>query len=325
LEYLGSSFSAGTLPQNEDCVRGFDNVGFVMGTSSSLFNQAFLLINGTGDANILTNAITAILGEIGEHNNDISLYEPNPFYQYNNETNDNAQSPTLFLVDGGEDQQNIPLHPLIQPVRSVDVIFAIDSSADIETQWPNGTSMVASYRRSLNPAGIANGTSFPSVPDQSTFVNLGLNARPTFFGCNSSNTTTPTPLIVYLPNYPYSYLSNVSTFDLEYNNTERNAIIQNGYNVVTMANGTTDEEWPTCVGCAILSRSLERTGTEIPMVCQECFTRYCWNGTLNSTLPLLYTPEMAGTPEAESKATKPSATLYTLAFLCAFVIGLSTV
>lgn len=325
LEYLGSSFSAGTLPPNKECVRGFDNAGFIMGTSSSLFNQGFLIINGTNDTNILTNAVTAILEEIGEDNNDISLYGPNPFYYYHNETNANAQSPTLFLVDGGEDLQNIPLHPLIQSARSVDVIFAIDSSADTQTFWPNGTSLVATYRRSLNHTGIANNTVFPSVPDQNTFVNLELNTRPTFFGCDSGNMTGPSPLIVYIPNFPYSYQSNVSTFDLQYNNTERNAIIQNGYNVVTMANGSTDTEWPACVGCAILSRSLERTGTDVPMVCQQCFTRYCWNGTINSTRPLPYSPEVVLTPDSESEATEVSTGLTVLVGLCAFVMGLHTV
>lgn len=39
LEYLGSPFENGNLPHNASCVRGFDNAGFVMGTSSSLFNK----------------------------------------------------------------------------------------------------------------------------------------------------------------------------------------------------------------------------------------------------------------------------------------------
>ncbi|OBT92870.1 Lysophospholipase 1 [Pseudogymnoascus verrucosus] len=289
LRYVGSNFSGGVLPPSEACVRGVDNAGFVMGTSSSLFNQLYLTVNATsGVSDRVRSSISNILQNVGESNSDIADW-PNPFYGYNNKTNLNSQSKSLTLVDGGEDLQNIPLHPLLQPIRHVDIIFAVDASADTSANWPNGTAMVASFQRSLNTS-LENGTVFPSIPDQNTFINLGLNTRPTFFGCNASNMTGPSPLIVYLPNHPYVYYSNVSTFDLSYNNTERNNIIQNGYDVATMGNGTVDEQWPTCVGCAILSRSLSRTGTNVPDVCAQCFNRYCWNGTVNSTTPAPYEP-----------------------------------
>ena len=284
LEFLGSNFSGGVLAEDEDCVRGFDNVGYALGTSSSLFNQFLLQVNTTSIPQVAKTFVTKILGAIGEDNNDIAEYTPNPFYGYHNATSKNAQERSLALVDGGEDLENIPLHPLIQPHRHVDVIFAIDSSADTNNYWPNGTSLVATYQRSLNSSGnLANGTSFPAIPDQNTFVNLGLNTRPTFFGCNSSNTTTITPLIVYLPNSPYVYQSNLSTFQPSYNTSERNNIVLNGYNVATMGNGSTNATWPTCVGCAILSRSLERTNTPVPDVCTQCFQYFCWDGTVNST------------------------------------------
>lgn len=120
-------------------------------------------------------------------------------------------------------------------------------------------------------------------------MNLGLNTRPTFFGCDGTNNTHQddtniAPLIVYIPNTPISYFSNVSTFDPSYETAERNSIITNGYNVATRGNSS-EEMWPTCVGCAILQRSLLRTGTAIPDVCTQCFTTYCWDGTLNSTTP----------------------------------------
>lgn len=296
LEYLGSKFSGGVLPNNEKCVRGFDNAGFIMGTSSSLFNQFILQINSTSIPGVLKDALSKALSGIGQDNNDIAAYSPNPFYGYHNSTSLNYNYTALTLVDGGEDLQNIPLHPLIQPTRHVDVIFAVDSSADTDYHWPNGTSLVATYQRSLNTSGIQNGTAFPHVPDQNTFVNLGLNTRPTFFGCNATNMTGPSPLIVYIPNSPYVYLSNVSTFDLSYNNSQRNAIVANGYDVATMANGTADAQWPTCVGCAILSRSLERTGTTVPDVCKQCFSKYCWDGTVNSTVPAPYAPHTSLTP-----------------------------
>lgn len=303
LKYIGSNFTNGKLPDNEKCVAGFDNGGFVMGTSSSLFNQIILQLNGDSSApEILKSAIQSVLGALDESDNDIADYTPNPFQGYNNRTNPSAGTNRLTLVDGGEDLQNIPLNPLIQPHRSVDVIFAIDSSADTveptdsAQNWPNGTALVATYERTSN-ATIQNNTAFPYIPDQNTFVNLGLNNRPTFFGCDSGNLTGKgeSPIVVYIPNAPYVYNSNTSTFaKLDYTNEERNAMIQNGYDVATMGNNTRSgyDDWTTCVGCVILSRSLNRTNTDVPKTCQQCFDKYCWNGTLASNTPAPYWPKM---------------------------------
>ncbi|KAL3473584.1 lysophospholipase catalytic domain-containing protein [Aspergillus californicus] len=288
LEYLGSRFVNGSIPSNDTCVRGFDNAGYVMGTSSSLFNQFFLQLNDTGLPDFLIEVIGDVLGDIGADDNDIAVYSPNPFYGWLPEYSAYSHEQNLDVVDGGEDLQNIPLHPLLQPNRHVDVIFAVDSSADTDHNWPNGTALVATYERSLNSSGIGNGTEFPAVPDQNTFVNKGLNSRPTFFGCNSTNTTAP--LVVYLPNSPYSFLSNFSTFTLTYSEDERDNSIQNGYDVVTMGNSTQDSDWSACVGCAILSRSFDRTNEQVPDICTQCFDRYCWDGTTNSTTPAEYAP-----------------------------------
>lgn len=292
LESLGSRFVGGSLPNNESCIGGYDNAGFVIGTSSSLFNQFMLQLNTTNLPNFVKDIFNDILFSLDKADNDIASYEPNPFYHYNNDTSPYAKQTALDIVDGGEDLQNIPLHPLIQPERHVDVIFAVDSSADTTYSWPNGTALVATYERSLNSTGIGNGTSFPVVPDQNTFVNLGLNTRPTFFGCNSSNTTGPTPLVVYLPNTPYTTLSNETTFTLSRDDNRRDDIINNGYEIATMANSTRDGNWTTCVGCAILSRSFERTGTTLPDICTQCFTNYCWNGTTDSREPGSFEPSV---------------------------------
>ncbi|KAF2621608.1 lysophospholipase 3 precursor [Macroventuria anomochaeta] len=291
LKYIGSNFSNGALPQNDGCVAGFDNLGFIMGTSSSLFNQIFLSLGSFDLPDFLTSVITSVLTHIGEDHDDIADYTPNPFYGFHNDTNPSFDHERLTLVDGGEDLQNIPLNPVIQPMRNVDVIFAVDSSADtIEPSapnYPNGTALIATFERA--ETAIMNRTSFPYIPGHDTFVALGLNNRPTFFGCNSSNVTSGDnipPLIVYLPNSPYSFESNTSTFGkLDYTLDERNSMIQNGYDVVTQANSTREgaSTWPTCVACAILSRSLERNGETVPDACQQCFTDYCWNGTLATT------------------------------------------
>jgi lysophospholipase len=301
LKYIGSNFSQGQLPQDQSCIAGFDNLGFVMGTSSSLFNQIFLTLDSFNVPDIVRNLASSILTRIGRDSNDIADYTPNPFYQFHTETNPSASHKRLTLVDGGEDLQNIPLNPVIQPVRQVDVIFAVDSSADtIEADdpsqnWPNGTALVATYQRANTP--IMNSTSFPYIPGQDTFVALGLNNRPTFFGCDSKNVTKGNnipPLIVYLPNSPYVFWSNTSTFDkLSYTLGERAGMIENGYDVVTQGNSTREgaSNWPTCVGCAVLSRSLERNGQAVPDVCKQCFQQYCWNGTtVEKSAP--YNPQM---------------------------------
>jgi lysophospholipase len=287
LRYIGSNFSAGAVPKDGRCVEGFDQIGFVMGTSSTLFNQFLLqnLSSVTGDLpSFLNETLYKVLDALDESENDVAQYAPNPFLDWQPSTNPGAKSSQLTLVDGGEDLQNLPLHPLIQPIRAVDVIFAIDSSADTAYNWPNGTALRATYERSLS--SIGNGTLFPSIPDAETFVNLGLNKRPTFFGCDASNFTiskgqTVPPLVVYIPNAPYVAASNVSTFDPKYPTEQRDAIIMNGFEAATQGNGTLDSEWRACMGCAVLSRTLHRAGEPLPDACNKCFSRYCWNGTLN--------------------------------------------
>ena len=164
LKYAGTNFSAGS-PSTDSCTTGFDNVGFIMGTSSSLFNTFLPVVNGASAQGGLQEALQGVLSDllraIGEDNNDVSFWN-NPFYGYNNDTNLNAGTTELSLVDGGLDLQNIPLHPLIQPDRHVDVIFAIDSSADTNDSfpttgsaagWPDGASLRATFERSKSDIG----------------------------------------------------------------------------------------------------------------------------------------------------------------------------
>lgn len=296
LKYVGSKFQDGELPDDEDCIASFDNVGFVMGTSSSLFNQIILYLEDPDNEYVpedipdfVKETLSRILTALGDDNNDIADWTPNPFRGYNEDENASADSERLTLVDGGEDLQNVPYHPLILNEREVDVIFSIDSSADTEGYWPDGQSIMATYERSLT--NISEGTSFPAVPGRNSFVNLGLNTRPVFFGCDASNTTEPSPLIVYIPNYPYLYASNISTFQMSVNNSERDAIVQNGWAVATQLNATRDPDWPACVGCAVLHRSFGRTNATIPDKCSECFDTYCWNGTYDESEPDPYFPD----------------------------------
>jgi lysophospholipase len=304
MKYVGSAFDGGVLPDNETCIRGFDNAGFVMGTSSSLFNQIILYVEDgsplvpDGIPDFVVSALVDVLEGLGDSSNDIADWSPNPFYGYEPDHNLNADQHRLTLVDGGEDLQNIPYYPLIQDKRGLDVIFSFDASADTDTFWPNGTAPIATYVRSQDP--ISNGTSFPAVPDYNTFVNLGLNTRPTFFGCNATNATaagadSPAPLIVYVPSYPYVHFANLSTFGtMSMTNDVRDTMIQNGYETATMANSTRNSDWQVCVACAMMHRSWVRTGTDVPAKCTECFDTFCWDGSLNTTVPALYEPELYG-------------------------------
>ena len=41
ITYVGTNFNNGTPPNDTGCVTGFDQAGFMMGTSASLFNVSF--------------------------------------------------------------------------------------------------------------------------------------------------------------------------------------------------------------------------------------------------------------------------------------------
>lgn len=66
-QYVGSNFSAGTVPTDGSCVEGFDQAGFVIGTSSSLFN-AILTANISQYANVpsfVSDALSSLLNDVG--------------------------------------------------------------------------------------------------------------------------------------------------------------------------------------------------------------------------------------------------------------------
>jgi lysophospholipase len=284
VQYLGTNMSNGQPAVANQCVQGFDNAGFTIGTSSSLFNAALTQINGS-DSGILTSLITNLLQDFSNDEEDIAVY-PNPFQGLSNISTSISNTPNLTLTDGGLDNQNIPLWPLIQPEREVDAIFAVDSSADTTYNWPNGSSLIHTYRRVTEAAYRTNKSiSFPYVPDFETFVNLGLNRNVTFFGCNGTNGTLPgvaPPLIIYIPNAPFSHYSNFSTFDGSYPAADVQGTLNNGLNIMTNGNST---DFKTCIACAIMQRGLERANLTTPSVCQQCFSQHCWNGAINSTAP----------------------------------------
>ena len=84
--------------------------GFVIGTSSSLFNAIIQTANSTllgiGDGSgIVENLLDGLLADIGadlrNSEDDLAIY-PNPFYGINEGTFPRANDDGLQLVDGGE-------------------------------------------------------------------------------------------------------------------------------------------------------------------------------------------------------------------------------
>ncbi|CAK7913235.1 lysophospholipase 1 [[Candida] anglica] len=284
VKYLGTKTVNGEHDGN--CIGGYDNAGFILGTSSSLFNEVVLKIDMIPLIGTLHQLIQQVLSGIWKNELDIAIYKPNPFYKTNVGTVSKlVTEDSLYLVDGGEDGQNVPLAPLIEPDREVDVIFAFDNSADTNDHWPDGSSLVATYKRQFLAQG--NGTHFPPVPDTNSFRNLNLTSRPAFFGCDAKNLSSlvgdkesvfDVPLVVYTANRPFSYPSNVDTFQLFYSESQKRGMIKNGFETATRLNGTLDEEWNACVGCAIIRRQQERQGIEQSDQCKGCFERYCWKG-----------------------------------------------
>ncbi|GMF99259.1 unnamed protein product [[Candida] boidinii] len=294
LKYIGTDLTGGFPTHNNGtCIAGLDNVSYVFGTSSSLFNLmatgAKSMLNFTKLLEKLTQPILdATANHLSKRNKDIADYQPNPFYKtkWADSSLSIVNNRFLHLVDGGEDSQNIPLNPLIQKKRGMDVILAYDNSMDSADHWPNGYSIYQTYKRQFSNQG--KGTVFPKIPNHKTFEALGLNKIPTFFGCYAKDLTDLMtevgddelpPLVIYIPNSYHSYPSNTSTLKMSYTTDEMLGIFKNGFEVSTRKNLTLDDEWRACVGCAILQRSKERLGKDIGEQCQRCFDKYCWDGT----------------------------------------------
>ncbi|KAF8294740.1 hypothetical protein DL93DRAFT_829796 [Clavulina sp. PMI_390] len=303
MEYLGTAAVNNKVNGSNGCVLGYDNAGFVMGTSATLFNSIIytLLAENSTLSTFLGDLIQDLLGK----DNDIATY-PNPFAGLSPSTFSDSTSVDLDLVDGGEDGENVPFWPLMHPERNVDVILGLDSSADTTYFWPNGTSVVATAQR-LQNSGFAKFGSFPQVPpEMNTFVNFGLNSHPTFFGCNDS---VSTPLVVYVPNHPFTSYTNFSTYQLAYTAQEIDAYFSNAFheaagNLTSLSSSGNSSTplFPTCLACALVSRAERRAGLTQTSVCQSCFEAYCWDGRTNGTDPTTngweYDPSIPGVSAA---------------------------
>jgi lysophospholipase len=204
--FLGSALSNGQPIVSGHCIINYDNLGYALGTSSSLFNVACSNVPQP-NATTLTGNLAAIVRAAHQlSTRELYAIYPNPFFNYNRSSLVAAQK-ELSLVDGGLARQNNPIFPLLQPSREVDVMVVNDNSADTNS-FPNGSAILTTYVQSLN-AGL---TKMPVIPSVETFISQGLNKRATFFGCNDNSKIT----IVYVPNVNYTFPSNQPTSKLQY-------------------------------------------------------------------------------------------------------------
>ena len=303
---LGSALNNGQpSAKDKSCIAGYENFGWVVGASSTLFNGAY--IKALKSKKILYKIVEPILKAVDKGHDDVAEV-PNPFIGYRTDSNKFTKEQYISLADGGEANENSPLEPLVQPARGLDMVVAVDGGSEFKDGWPSGRSLIKMADRVKQKTFKY--MAFPKIPDNNTIVNQGLNTRPTFFGCDlkkdlinaDSAINKAPPLIVYLPNYPYSYSSNTDTYELEYSMPTQEKFVANAEDVATM--GGKYKDWPQCFACASMMRSLQRSGKQTPKKCQQCFDTFCWNGKTDNHPPKSpYQPPVGPPPFASSNGT----------------------
>lgn len=273
LPFLGSKFKKGKATA---CVNGFDDIGFITATSSSIFNNVLIYIwqltaESSKETIKAVKSILSIFGlknikfnsdkdlrssVLGQLNTDYAVVHPNPFYKYLKHENPLTADDFLYLVDGGEDGENIPLRPLTIRERKLDLIFVIDSSSDTNN-FPSGIKL----KNAVNQ--MQNGERYLA-----SNIDYTLGA-PIALGCFDDSL----PIIIYQANGEHSYPSNTSTFKISYNESEVLGMLQNGREIF---NADDDPYYKNCLGCLIMKRSFDKMPkSKVPPFCEICYENYC--------------------------------------------------
>lgn len=161
----------------------------------------------------------------------------------------------------------------LQPGRNVSFIIAWDdSSEDPPYNWLNGTNLYNAYINA-NESGQA----FPIIPPVATMLNRNYTLKPTLFGCDTNLTTTrstASPIVLYMANAPYSAYTNYTGLAGNFTTSQFNEIFVNGFDQFTQGNGTLDAEWTTCLGCAVIGRSLNALEMQRTAQFVKCMQKY---------------------------------------------------
>lgn len=290
LKYLGSRIINGVA---KTCFHEFDDIGFIAATSSSIFNNAILYVwkEISNSSKEIVDTMRTLMGTFGLSNSfdnhlaenrsnsmietDYAIYKPNPFFLYDNDkiTPSLTKEDYLYLVDGGEDGENIPLRTLLIPERNMEVVFIIDSSSDKEN-YTNGTKM-ETILKIAKKYGIDYTESGEFLIEKYTFN------EPKVFGCHLSNTNgfTP-PVLIYMANTDHSFSTNTSTFKVTYNDFELNNMLESAKMMFT---GDKHKEYEKCLPCFLIKRRIdsnfavyEQDSIEYK-ICSKCYDIYCLN------------------------------------------------
>lgn len=130
MKSLGTSLKSGT-PVGQ-CVEGFDNAGWVLGTSSMLFH-----LYNVSQIPAWTLPASPIYQLVAGVNSTFYAYQPeqqldiaalpSPFQGIRPGTYEDSNETQLRLIDGGLDGQVDPIFPLIVAARDIDVIIVADA------------------------------------------------------------------------------------------------------------------------------------------------------------------------------------------------------
>ncbi|CAH7669558.1 lysophospholipase catalytic domain-domain-containing protein [Phakopsora pachyrhizi] len=291
IEFLGTKINQGYISRGDRCVVGFESMG--LATSSNIFSSS----SKNAKEPFLVSLIHKFISSFTKDVYDEAII-PNPFqglglgfglnggYKAKDDSN-------LYLADSSLSGETLPLWPLLQPSRKLDVIIAVDASnrgkLSVENHiYPNGTSLYASYQKILPPDYSA--YSFPKIPDPygGNFSRLGYNKRPVIFGCDQNIS-----LIVYLPNHYVVAPSDAPTAQMQFSHTEIDGYFTNGFSLVTQnrksksamsddlqdmldrVGPSTSIEWSVCLACALIDKQQTRNGKPRTTQCQSCFDMYC--------------------------------------------------
>lgn len=265
--------------RNGTCVTNFDQISFIAGASSNLWNEF-----NVSAAALAASTIGPIIAAINETfpqpglRLDIAAV-PNSFQGIAPKTFLDSNQTVLSLVDGGEDGQVIPIQPMLVKSRGVDVVIAIDAAADTENNWTNGSSIISTAERASFFPGVY---PLPPIPKNADiFAAHNLTKRPTFFGCDTAHDA---PLIVYIANggppIGQSPLTNLSTFTDTFMPSQIQSFMNQAFDIATQGipvNGAKDPEFAVCLACAVVDRTRARIGEKRSGVCKTCLSRYCFN------------------------------------------------